>query len=390
MRRRGGIWAMAWVLLGLLILSSGLLVLGSRERTTQPSATSYGPSGTRVLAELLRDAGYQVEVSRLAKPKLRQGDLALGFLVKERWSSFGGPSQRPEDSPTKKAIRNHVENGGRALILQVPNDFVAASKLANSATHQVTVPPSIQDKPLIVSKGDSDSYESTELLSSSADGYTVGFSEGDQPWLRLFGKGKGMLGVVYDATGATNRFIDREANADAFDRIVRFLAAPTGRIVFIEALHSAPVDPGLIAAIGSWASAAWWQLILMFLLICYTLGKRFGLPETVRGRQRGGRELVDAYADVLSRSNKPQIPMKKVVHEIDREVRKRFSISADLPPKRRNETLPQELAEALSRAELASESELSDASAVRLLWSLEEEMAKLKGEPIKRRKRKKK
>ena len=79
---------------------------------------------------LLRDAGYQVEVSRLAKPKLRQGDLALGFLVKESRSTFGGPSQAPEDTPTKKALRTHVDNGGRALILQVPNDFVGASKLA--------------------------------------------------------------------------------------------------------------------------------------------------------------------------------------------------------------------------------------------------------------------
>ena len=390
MRRRGGLWAMAWVLLGLLILSSGLLVLGSRESTSQPSATSYGPSGTRVLAELLRETGYKVEISRLAKPKLRNGDLAIGFIVKQRQFNFGGPPDSPKDTPTKKAIRSHVESGGRALIFQVPSDFVSASKLANSSTHEISVPSSIHERNLSVSRGDTDSYESTELVSSETDGYTVGFAEGDQPWFRIFGKGKGILGVVYDATGATNRFIDRSANADSFDRIVRFLAQQGGRIVFIEALHSAPVDPGLIASIGSWASAAWWQVILLFMLICYTLGKRFGLPEVVRGRQRGGRELVDAYGDVLSRSNKPQIPLKKIVREVDREVRRRFSISADLSPVRRNEILPQGLAEALSRSELASETDLSDASAVRLLWNLEEEMAKLKGEPVKRRKRKKK
>jgi hypothetical protein len=93
------------------------------------------------LAELLREAGYSVEISRLAKPKLRESDLAIGFMVKERQFSFGGPPEPPKDTPTKKAIRDHVENGGHALIFQVPSYFLSASKLANSSSHEVAVPP---------------------------------------------------------------------------------------------------------------------------------------------------------------------------------------------------------------------------------------------------------
>jgi hypothetical protein len=145
-----------------------------------------------------------------------------------------------------------------------------------------------------------------------------------------------------------------------------------------------------MASIGTWASAAWWQMIILFILICYALGKRFGLPEIGRQGQRGGRELVDAYSDVVSRANKPQIALKKIVRETDREIRKRFSISADLSPKRRNETLPPELGTALSRVELALESSLGESAAVRLLWDLENELAKVTGQPTRRRRRKKK
>jgi hypothetical protein len=194
--------------------------------------------------------------------------------------------------------------------------------------------------------------------------------------------------VLFDGIGCTNRFLDAEQNAAFFLKLARMFAPEHGRIVIAEALGGQAVEPGLLATIGTWASVAWWQLILVFIVLVFTFGRRFGLPEVERYHQRGGRELVDAYADVLSRSKKPQIALKKVVDEVDKDVRKRFSISADLSPARRNEVLPPSLGLALSRAGVAAESSLTDSAAVQLLKDLEREVGALKGESIGRRRRK--
>jgi hypothetical protein len=371
--------------LGLLAVASGLFFLGTRERATSPSSTSYLPSGTRAFVDLLRELGYSVALDQSSKPKLRADDLALGFVLEDERFDFGGPPQEPKQSPTEKTLLKHVEEGGRAVLLQVPPDFLSASKLAAGGARKVTL-TSGPGSTFAVTKGSIYSGRSL-LLNSTEEGYTLGLGEAGA-FLRLFPTGKGLVGVVYDATGATNRFLDQEQNAEFYAWLVATLA-PNRRIVVLEALHAAPVDPGLLASIGAWAQGAWWQSVLLFLVIVFTLGKRFGVPDALRTRQRGGRELVNAYADVLARARKPQVALKTIVNDMDREVRRKYSITADMAPKRRNEALPPRLGEALSRAELASEERLTDVAAVRLIQELENELGAAKGEPQRRRRRKK-
>jgi hypothetical protein len=154
-------------------------------------------------------------------------------------------------------------------------------------------------------------------------------------------------------------------------------------------MHGAAIDPGLLGILGGWVAAGWWQLVLALVVIGFTLGRRFGLPETDRTHQRSTRELVDAYADTMNRSRKPQVAMKRIVSELDRLVRRRFNLPAELSSQRRNEALPPKLANALVQAELAAESKVDERTATMLLFRLEDEIAAIDGRtlPTRRKRR---
>jgi len=380
-------WAFGWALLGLLVLSGGLLYLGQREGVPQPSADSYNPSGSRALAELLRQSGFRVRVERSSKPTFEKSDLAVAFKIGADEYLPAGVSGSQE-TPLRGRIRSHLEAGGRVLILHLPYRFDTASKHAFENQHQVFLHSNESEaQDFVVSAGESLTESiAYDPLVEDEPGLGIAFDEASLEFARLSSYQEGTVGSVYDATGFTNRFLDREDNAAFALWIVSMLNPGKDRVVILEAMHSAPIDPGLLSMLGPWAVGGWWQCVLLFLVIAYSLGRRFGLPEVDRREQRGGRELVDAYADVLGRARMARIALKKIVQSYDREIRKCHGIAVDLPPKRRNELIEPELGASLSRAELAAEAALADGNAVRLAQDLENRMRAVKGEPPRHKK----
>lgn len=390
--KRNRVWAFGWALFGLLALSGTLLYLGQREGIPQPSADSYNPSGSRALAELLRQSGYSVKVERSSKPVLQKSDLAIAFKVGMDEFTPQGASARQE-SPLRGRLREHLEGGGRVLLLHLPPRFDVASQYAFRNQHQVfryTNESDAMDFSVSASEPFSENPAYDPLVEDEP-GLGIAFDDANTEFVRLSNYQEGTICSVYDAIGLTNRFLDRADNAAFSLWLFRMLNPEKGRIVILEAMHSAPVDPGLLSMLGPWAVGGWWQTVLLFLVVVYTLGRRFGLPEQDHVDQRGGRELVDAYADVMVRAKMSRVALKKVVQSHDRDVRKRFGIAADLPPKRRNELIDPDLGASLSRAEIASEpgmlenTALREGYAVRLAQDLEDQVAKIKGEPARRK-----
>lgn len=386
--KKGRLWMLGWVLLGLLFVAGGLLYLGKREGVAQPSAESYNPSGSRALAELLRRSGFEVKVDRTSKPKLEKSDLAVAFLVPAS-GFFGGTRPDDPEDPLRMTLREHLESGGRTVFLHVPREFGQASQLAYSSRHAVYLSGRMSDDPdFEISAGANlDEFYSYDAFVMDEPGLSLATNEDEAELIRLTNLQDGIIASVNDATSFTNRFLDQEENAAFAVWLFRTFTPETGRIVILEAMHAPPIDPGLLGMFGPWAVAGWWQAVFLFLVLAYTLGRRFGLPEKERTSQRGGRELVDAYADVLARAKMARVALKTIVQSADREVRKRFGIAVDLPPKRRNELIDAELAESLSRAEVASQAHLLDTAALKLAQDLENRLAKVKGEPLRRRKK---
>ncbi len=391
MRKRFCLWPFAWLLFGLLSLSAILFFLGQRERIANPSAASYAPSGTRALAQLFSQNGYTVAVDRSSKPVLKPGDFVVGFALQH---AFTWGVERGDRADIEKALRDHIDRGGRGWILQIPEDFVGASKTARGGPRKgafdSSVLPTASPKSMELTGGALLNETLGESLVRPGEAnVALVRSETNEPILELYGPGKGVLAVLRDGTGATNRFLDQHQNAEFLLWAMALLNPSQGRIVILEALHGDVRDPGLLERIGDWAAAGWWQILFVLVVIAYTLGRRFGLPEVDRSVQRSGRELVDAYADTMRRSRKAQVALKRIVAEADRNIRRRFNLPHDLPVARRNQVLPEALAKVLTRAELAAESPLEEGAAANLVMDLEEELEKLDGleRPRKRRRR---
>ncbi|HRK23111.1 MAG TPA: hypothetical protein PLX06_14935, partial [Fimbriimonadaceae bacterium] len=329
-------------------------------------------------------------IDRTSRPRLKKEEVVLAFLVRSESPWLFGQDPDPED-PLRVSLREHLESGGRALFLNVRSKFPEASRHAYENRHAVSLESSKSDQPdfHISSGGESEGLHWEDPLVRDEPGFGLAYDESGFDIARLTNLQTGMVLSIDDAIGMTNRFIDRDDNAAFALWAVGMMSPEKGPIVILESMHSAAVDPGLLALLGPWAAGAWWQMVLCFLVIAYTLGRRFGIPEVDRVQQRGGRELVDATADVMLRANMGRVALKRIVQAADRDIRKQFGIAADLPPKRRNELIDPELAACLSRAEFAVESTLSDYSAARLAQELEDRMAILKGkEPRNRRRRK--
>jgi hypothetical protein len=357
-KERSGLPVIVYVLLGLLAIAVVLLGLGRRESAASPSAASYGPSGVSALVALLQRSGYSVEVSTRSKPRFEQGDLAIAFHIEGQESMLTEFEETLEEeegvtieSPTRQALREHLSSGGRGLVFRLDHGFASTSRLALGG--RSTLRNTVSGKQYATSSVDGQgSFRPTPI---STGPRTVLWTDNSRSHLVTAEKvGSGMLLQSQLGLFATNRFLPLEENAAFTLDLVRTLAPAGARIVFVEAYWRPPSDPSLVEILGPWAEAAWWQVLVLFLVLAYTLGNRFGLPEERRRLQTGARELVEAVANTYRRSRATHAALKILVEDADRQIRRNLKLPLDADARTRNEQLPDELRRAIMRAEVGT------------------------------------
>jgi hypothetical protein len=389
MKRNTGMPRSAWVALGILALGGGLFSLGQRETRAFPSAESVAPSGTAAFSRLLEQQGYSVVADRRRQPRLRPDDLAVAFVIVDTpFTLLGEGTDTPNDplSPTFQHLHEHLSQGGRVLLLPVSYDFPAASRAAFDRG-SVSVDSATGDEFQVVASTLIASEEATVRLAPDASSVPL-FTSGEDAFVTGSLHENGVAVILSDGIIATNRFLDREDNAQVLESVVRALSSPDGRVVIAEASFGNVQEPGLLASIGRWAQAGWNQLLLLVALIVFTLGKRFGVAETERGRQRGARELLDALADTLLRAKADRLSMQLALTRADSEIRSFLKLARDAPNERRDEMLPRDLQMALALLQAALEDrDTQSRDAVRKVRRVEEEMDAFFGTRDRRRRR---
>ncbi len=365
-RRRSLLTTSSLSLCGLLLVAVFVLTISRRESGLVPSAYSVKPSGVAAFAELLRRQGYDVRIDRTTPPQPAPDALviaATNWYDDEDVLSWN-PKQSTQWEATWDRLTTHQEEGGKSLTLytgiELPSlqDATAQEVVEASGGRKLTVN---FDSELI--EGDSEDpsgrVQPLYLWQNSA---LADVSFDPQPGFHV---------SVYDAYGVTNRYIAQHDNAAFYLDLVRQLASPGQKVVFWESAAANAQPVSLLDMLGPWARPMVGQALFLFVVIVYSLGKRFGLAEDPGVRERGSRELVDAVADTYARAKATPVVLQSALSSADLRIRQALKIPRDAPISTRNRELPAELVKTLSLVEAAVEVRLPPASALAMVRKLE-------------------
>lgn len=321
------IWA------GLLVLTAALVLFSRSEGASRPSAVNTRPSGMAAFAELLRRDGFEVVFDRSSRPELRATDLAIAVSAPSEdvlgLLSGRNLEREEEERAQAKILEDHLKKGGALIETQVPLDLDAASRSLDRVEMALA----------------GQTYTVARARNFTASSILLDVPQKDARYSR-----------PEDGLFLNNRFLDEYDDAAYGLALVRGLA-PGKRVVFLEALAGNRQAETLLSSLGDWAIAARNQILLLFLVVIWTMGRRFGVPETDDTPQRGVRELVDAVADVFRRSKQARFALSTVRAEVLERIRLALrapvgSKEADLVAK-----TPPELREAMAHTRRLLEGE---------------------------------
>lgn len=341
-------------LLLLLGLSMFTFFAGRDEPVSHPSADNVFPSGLGALTELLRLEGYSVVVARTRTPKLEAQDMVVAAYVEPAGRKLEGVEE------TTEVLRDHVLRGGRVLKAHFAGDFAATSRAAKGTAVRFR-----DGRGATVTSG---TVPSVNVTFEGGGDKLVTATTVNQTLLTHERVGQGILATLSDGLPATNRFLGQEDNAKFVLDVVKGLARPTGKIVFVEATLGRTASSGLLEDLGPWAQAAWWQGALLFLVCVYTLGKRIGAPEREFSTQRSSRQLVDALAAVLKKGRQQQYSAQVLADEALDRMRSKLKLPVGTSKDAVILAAPREFADAYAEV---FDPGTKDRSAAQLLEALE-------------------
>jgi hypothetical protein len=128
---------------------------------------------------------------------------------------------------------------------------------------------------------------------------------------------------------------------------VESIAKPGDHLVFLEGEFD-PSAPSLVATIGPWAEAIWYQAILCFVTFCLVIGRRFGFPDSEKRVQRGSRELLDALGDTLRRGRATTAALEQALTHAALVIRRISKNNWEPDREHLNPTIPESLRTALA------------------------------------------
>lgn len=362
----------AWLFLGILAVAAVLISLGKREDVAEPRLDSYRPSGLSAFGDLLRSNDYRAVATISPLPDLRKNDIAVVFIDE------AAPEPFTDESSTIIAnLASFMDSGGRVIVLPFSKKFaedsagVGPDALVNAVSSKQL---KIKTRPL----GD---FRADNLVPEDSTSIPLWSSPQQHcDFAKLSRVGKGFLMTVQDGYIATNRFIGDEQNADLLMNLVASVAPKGSRIVFTEAGFREN-EASLIELLGPGATGAWYQFLFLFVVVIFTLGKRFGLPEESRPPQTGQRELVDAISDTYRRAGSTRVACRAAYDRADQQVRKAVRLSADAPSSERDERVPPALALEFRRVFEASIDDLSAKDAFERCQALSTQVSRFLARP---------
>lgn len=379
MKTGAGFRNLAIAFVGILVVSAAQILVGTQESTTRPWMRNYAPSGTAALAELLARNGYSTEANRSTHPVFGPRDLVVVFWPQSA-VSIARNSVRDDstvDDPEtayERTIFAHAKRGGAVVVFPIESDFAKASlripaegttvdRFGSTRKMRVTTSGIALESHPNATREDLRTLHQSASLPLYSKPNSVAF-------VTLAKVGKGAIATFEDGLLATNRFLDRNDNAAVLRDVFQTLQ-PGGKVVFADASSGDAVNPSFVELVGPWAVGAWYQLIFVFIVIVYSLGRRFGMARSPRPPQRGQRELLDAIADSYSRSRATGLAVSLIAADVEQEARRALKIARGATVRPDHPGVPAGFSETLDQAHFASTGRPGESDAVALVARLD-------------------
>lgn len=350
---RRGLPPVIWWLFGLLVVAALSVSLGGHDADTNPSTSNYDASGEAALFSLLSRAGYTVASDQRTDPKLGPHDVAICLHSS---STPDTPAALMAADPTEDFYGNltkFVESGGRAVIFRYASDFGDASQSVMKGRGAVEARSALLGKTMSIMSQTGNVAVETPTEQEVETWLPVWRVDG-APIVQVGKLGKGSLVVCDSSIPATNRFLDKADDAQFVVSVIRTVAQPGDRLVFTEGSFGNISDPGFFELLGTWALSAWRQAIVLFVVLVFTLGRRFGYPEERRRIVQSSQDLAGAFGDLLRRARRVDLCLQMALTRLDNRTRRLFRVPRDASVEERNRVLPESVFAAIQRVEEAA------------------------------------
>ncbi len=296
----------------ILVLTSALFIFGDRGSSAQPSTYNTKGRGMAAFSELLEQSGYNVVIDRSPRPQLLPNDLVI-YGVNERQLEA---TDKELDLQMQIALEAHWRKGGHSMELFFT---MHESPQLSPSPETFRVPGSEKSFAVRLDDGKFDEIHMDDISVVTGSYPLVSLTQWEQ---------KGAILVVNRGVIARNRFIGQDQNAELLLFLTDTMLKPGGRVVFAEGTFGAPEQRNALDELGGWATTAWWQIMLIGVVVVYSMGRRFGVPTREMSSQRGARELMGAVGDILRRARRHNYALMIIRNDAIHRLRNAYRMPA--------------------------------------------------------------
>ena len=357
-----GLFALIIALLVLALVAFALVTLGRTSNEINRSSLSSEPGGALALYELLDEAGVPVE-RIYREPWIERYDMGVVvvFVKLLSWEDFSFDDYEThnyEEAFQKADVLIRVYVGSElparntASTRSVETHYAAFGRVAEITTEWHNI-----------YEGVSPTGE-LELLRTSS-GTVVATAD-------VF---PGRIEInVYGGESFLNRFLGDDDNAEFAYSLIASLLPPGKRVIFPEYVYGISGVDNVFVRLGPSFTSSLIQLLFMFALLVYTLGKRFGYPDVEEPSKPGTANFVAAMAETYKRGKCTDIVMSVALNYAVRRAARKLNIPSELSLEQKIRRVPEELGNQMRKIYTIRNEKLSRSESNRLLKELNRQM----------------
>ena len=309
------------LLIGLAVVGWALSEFGRQQTVTGPDGSMFvtDRNGTAALAELMERRGASVIPYTTRFSNLDPGGSVL----------IVDPQLNAEYTAEElDALDGFARDGGRVVVAGIPNPDLIGTLLPDDIGFGYRGPAEAEVLVPLSGVGGVVETDGVRNVDTVEPFFALA---GEPPVAVAFDRGKGAVVFLSDSSILWNQRID--ANGPW---LVGLLG--DGNVRFDEVRHgfeSAPAaesPTGLLAALPERVRTVVYLLVPVVLLALVVYGRRFGPPEArERSLAPARRELVDALAGLLARTDDPVAAAQPVSHRVRTLAARRAGLPHDTP-----------------------------------------------------------